>query len=164
MKKFLILLLPVLMLSACNSNQPNASKDDSGATETNTTKRYEFELTKDNLWYFVDSAPSETGNTNYKTLYYTFQGVLSYAYYDNVVIHLDYDIVGMGKPGSYSYPTTTHKADIEFKLNASGSGVLTLPYDYVPTNAVPTITQTDLYGFNRSLTIKSVSGTVRFAI
>lgn len=154
------------MLIACNSYQSSSSKDDNGATETNTAKRYEFELTKDNLWYFVDSAPSETGNNTYKTLYYTFQGVLSYAYYDNVVIHLDYDIVGMGEPGSgiSIYPTTTHKADVEFKLNASGSGVLTLPYDYVPTNAVPTITETNLYGFNRSLTIKSVSGTVRFAI
>lgn len=163
MKKILF-LIPFLLISAC-TNRTNASKtDDSGATETNTAKRYEFELTKDNLWYFVDSAPSETGNNNYKTLYYTFQGVLSYAYYDNVVIHLDYDIVGMGEPGSFTYPTTTHKADIEFKLNASGSGVLTLPYDYVPANATPTITQTNLYGFNRTLTIKSVSGIVRFAI
>lgn len=164
MKKFLILLLPVLLLTACNSSQLTSSKDDDGAIETNTDKRYEFELTKNNLWYFVDSTPSVTGNSNFETLYYTFQGVLSYAYYDNVVIHLDYDIIGKGEPGGFTYPTTTHKADIEFKLNASGSGVLTLPYDYVPTNAVPTITQTDLYGFNRSLTIKSVTGTVRFAI
>ena len=122
----------IIGLAACTSNQPNtsstsiSSKDDGGAKETDKTQRYEFNLTKDNLWYFIDSAPSESGNSNYKTLYYTFQGVLSYAYYENVVIHFDYDIVGMGEPGSYMYPTTTHKADIEFKLNASGSGLLTL--------------------------------------
>ena len=156
-----------LIATACTSNQqtslPISSKDDGGATETDKTQRYEFSLTKDNLWYFIDSEYSVT-NGNYYSCIYTFAGVLSYAYYENVVIHLDYDIVGMGEPGSYMYPTTTHKADIEFKLNASGSGLLTLPYDYVPSNAVPAITQTDLYGFTRTLTIKSVSGIVRFSI
>lgn len=163
MKK-LLFLIPFLLISAC-TNRTNTSKtDDSGATETQTAKRYEFDLNEDNFWYFVDSAPSETGNNYYKTLLYTFEGVLKFAYYDNVIVHLDYNIVGAGEPGSPYYPSTSHKADIEFKLNASGSGVLTLPYNYVPANAIPTITQTDLYGFNRSLTIKSVSGTVRFAI
>lgn len=167
MKKILF-LLPIFLLVSCNSSQLNTSlnslKNDGDATETDKTQRYEFSLTKDNLWYFIDSSPSDNGNNSYKTLYYTFQGVLSYAYYENVIIHLDYDIVGMGEPGSYMYPTTTHKADIEFKLNASGSGILSLPYDYVPSNAVPAISETTLYGFERTLTIKSVSGIVRFAI
>ena len=162
MKKTFFLTLPLLMLSACN-NQPNESKkDDNGTVETQIVKRYDFELNKDNLWYFIDSAPSERGDGSYATLLYTFQGVLNYAYYDSVVVHFDYDIVGVGVNGNSYYPSTTHKADIEFKLNASGSGVLSLPYSYVPPNAVPTITQDSLYGFQRSLTIKSVSGTVRF--
>ena len=164
MRKFLILLLPVLMLTGCNSNQPSSSKDDSGATETNTTKRYEFELTKHNLWYFVDSAQSTTGNNNYTTLHYAFQGVLSYAYYDNVVINLKYSLVGKGEPGSPYYPSTSHTAAIAFKLNAAGSGTLSLSYEYVPENAVPNITQSDVSGFNRTLEITSVTGTVRFAI
>lgn len=164
MKKTLLLLLPVLILASCNSNQPNSSSDSSKqnteATETDKTQRYEFNLTKDNLWYFIDSSYSLSSNNDYYSCIYVFEGVLSYAYYDNVVIHFDYDIVGKG---GYN-PTGTYKADIELKLNAAGNGGVNLPYDYVPANITPTFSGDSLYGYNRSLSIKSVSGTVRFAI
>ena len=159
MKKALF-VLPLLMLSACNNQQAASPTNGCCVVGASETQRYAFELNAENMWYFIDSEPSETGGMN-STLFYTFQGVLSFAYYDNVIVHLDYDIVGIG--GSM-YPSTTHKADVAFKLNASGSGVLSLPCDYVPQNAEPEIPGTSLYGFNRSLTIKSVSGTVRFAI
>ncbi|MBO5578413.1 MAG: hypothetical protein J5955_04885 [Bacilli bacterium] len=161
MKKLLLFLLPILMLSACNSNQSTSSKDDSGATETDKAKRYEFDLTKDNLWYFIDSAYSTSGNSNYYSCNYVFQGVLSYAYYDNVIVHLDYNIVGQG--GGY-YPEGTYYADIEVKLNAAGNGGVSLDYEYIPSNITPAFTGTSLYGYSRTLSIKSVSGTVRFAI
>ena len=165
MKKVLV-LLPILLLSACganrnNSNLPSSSTD---AVETDKTQRYEFELNKDNLWYFIDSTYSTSGSESYKTCIYSFQGVLSYAYYDHVIVYLDYDIVGMGEQGSPYYPSTTYKAKIQFELNAAGNGILSLSYDYVPENAVPKITAQTLYGFNRSLTITSVTGVVRFAI
>jgi hypothetical protein len=161
MKKMLLFLLPFLMLAACN-NEP--TRNENGATETSTTQRYAFDLTKDNLWYFIESAQSSTGNSTYTTLHYTFKGVLSYAYYDNVVVNIRYSLVGRGEPGSSSYPSTSHTADIAFKLNAAGSGTLSLSYEYVPENAVPAITQNNVSGFNRSLNIMSVTGVVRFAI
>ena len=164
MKKMLLFLLPILMLTACNDQPSESKKNDSGATETSTTQRYEFDLTKDNLWYFIESAQSTTGNNNYTTLHYVFKGVLSYAYYDNIVINIKYSLVGKGEPGSPYYPSTSHTADIAFKLNAAGSGTLSLSYEYVPENAVPTITQSNVSGFDRSLEITSVTGTVRFAI
>lgn len=151
------------MLAACNSNQPSTSQpspSSNEATETDKTQRYEFALTKDNLWYFIDSAYSTSGNSNYYSCVYTFAGVLSYAYYDNVIVHLDYDIIGQG---GYN-PTGTYKADIEVKLNAAGNGGVSLAYDYIPSNITPAFSGDSLYGYNRSLTIKSVSGTVRFAI
>lgn len=164
MRKALIILLPVLMLTACASNQPSSSpessKQNSEATETDKTQRYEFSLTKDNLWYFIDSSYSLSSNNEYYSCIYTFDGVLSYAYYDNVIIHLDYDIVGKGG----IYPTGTYKADIEVKLNAAGNGGVTLAYEYVPTNITPSFSGDSLYGYNRSLSIKSVSGMVRFSI
>lgn len=161
MKKMLF-ILPILILSACNSNQPsNVQTSGSEIVDSSTIQYYEFDLNKNNLWYFIDSTPSESDNGSLRTLYYTFQGVLNYAYYENVVVHLDYD---MSIYDSYSQTTSTHKAGIEFKLNASGSGVLSLPYDYVPNNAIPSISESTLYGFDRLLTIKSVSGKVKFSL
>ena len=153
------------MLASCGSSQPSissasiSSNDDGGAKETDKTQRYEFNLTKDNLWYFIDSEYSVTSG-NYYSCVYTFAGVLNYAYYENVVIHLDYDIVGQGG----IYPTGTYKADVEVKLNAAGCGGVSLAYNYIPDNITPEYNETSFYGCNRSLSIKSVSGTIRFSI
>ena len=167
MKKIFLMILPLLMLTACDSKENKTSKtsttEEGFTTETNENKKYEFALTMDNYWYFIDAFQTQTGSNN-TTLVYTFEGVLSFAYYDHVVFHIDYDIVGRGQPGDFHYPTTTHKADIEVKLNAGGNGGVSLPQDYVPENAIPSISENTLSGFYRTLTIKSVSGTVRFSI
>ncbi len=165
MKKIILLLISSVMLMGCHGSKTNQETTSStDVVETDKTQRYEFDLTKDNLWYFIDSAYSTANSSSYYyTCIYTFSGVLSYAYYENVTIYLDYDIV-RNYEGGGNYPSETHKAKIEFKLNAGGNGVLSLPYDYVPENAVPKITGSTLYGYSRTLTITSVTGKVKFAI
>ena len=162
-----LLFFCCLLLTSCNTNSETTTESQQNAdTQSIAVERHEVELNKDNLSYYVNVSFDYFNTTgNYRETYTcTLSGVLSYAFYDNVVVTLNYDIVGKGEPGSYSYPTTTHQAKVDVKLNAAGGGYVALPYDYVPSNAVPAIEQTNLSGFNRSLSVASVAGKVIYII
>ena len=168
MRKGIFLLLPLILITGCTNNASTQNQDQSNKqeqiSETDKTVRYDIALTKDNLWYYIDYSFTSSGNSDYETVSCSFAGVLSYAYYDNVVIKMNYNIVGRGEPGSIYYPSTSHVAKVELKLNAAGCGGLAYKYDYVPENATPAITQGSLSGFNRSFEITAVEGMVHFAI
>lgn len=162
-----ILVFCTLLLTSCGINNETISEtQQNNNISSNAVERHEIELNKNNLSYYVDVSFSyfNTSGNYRETHTCTISGVLSYALYDNVVVTLNYDIVGRGEPGSYSYPTTTHQAKIEVKLNAGGGGYVALPYDYVPSNAIPAITQDNLSGFDRSLSVASVTGRVLYVI
>lgn len=163
MKKLILVLLSVFILSSCNSNSNKVTppKDDKAITETPATKKYEINLNKSNLWRFVDSeySPDEYIN-NYRCIY-VFRGVLSYAYYDNVVIYLKYKIICRG---GFCDSEPTYYANIEVKLNAAGNGGVSLDRKYIPRNITPAFNGESFDRYNRSLSIESISGTVRFNI
>lgn len=164
MKKSLILLLLSFALISCSSGQAAPSTDklasSQTAVETDKTRRYEFDLTMDNYWKFIDVRDTSTTG-NYETLSFTFSGVLSYAYYEDVRFTVDYKAHGAG--GIYS-PSGDYEAKIVKELNAGGNGVLNLPYDYIPEETTPAFSGASFYGYERTISILGVSGKVLFAI
>ena len=149
------------MLCSCGTNKSGVSSNDPNAPiETEKVKRYEFDLSLDNYWYFIDVTSENTSTHNAGYIDYSFKGVLSYAYYENVSFVIDYRIHGEG--GIY-HPSGDYQADIIMKLNASGSGVFYLKYDFIPDNFTPSFTGDSVSDYQRSSSIKSVSGKVIFS-
>lgn len=163
-KKALLVLIPVLAISACTDKTSSEESKQQGSssntqiTEKDKTTKYDIEITLDNLWYYFDYSISKTTTTAYYSVKCEFKGLLSYAYYENVVVKLEYKAVRGGE-----FPKT-YTAQDELKLNAAGSGTKIYAYDYIPENATPKVSESDLYGFDRSAEIVGVEGKVRFAI
>ena len=94
------------------------------------------------------------GTTSYYTVACTCNGVLSFAYYEDVKFVANYKIQGT---------SANYEAKITKEPNAGGNGSIVLPYDYVPENITPSFNGSNLYGYERSLVIESVSGKVLFS-
>ena len=95
-KKALFLIVPVLLISACTdetssakSEQQQSSSNKTQITENDKTTKYDIDITLDNLWYYFDYSISKTTTTAYYSVKCEFKGLLSYAYYEDVVVKLE---------------------------------------------------------------------------
>lgn len=118
-KFFTLISLLVVSLSSCGSktNESEDVRQEASVAQTEQMKKYNIVLTLDNYRTYIDQRYIATESY---TSYY-FQGSLSYAFYDNVVIRAnnpnsgggDYDIHlsagGYGRFWSSSRYTTEHK-------------------------------------------------------
>lgn len=150
MKKLLNCLILALLVTlsfslvACKNYNKSANEN----TE-NKLQHYEIELTLDNYWKFIDV--SLNGRT------YTFNGVLSYAYYIDVQVEITRTL-------SSEYTTNTFSKIETIKLNASGS-IIYVANDY-SFDEVKQLLQVDGYmgSYRDSATIKKIGGKVIFSI
>ncbi len=158
MKRHLLLAaLIAATICSCGGNGTDKNSDSSSdgnlITKNSEAKHYEFDLTVENYWKFINVEITK-GTTSYYTVACTFNGVLSFAYYEDVKFVASYKIQGT---------SANYEAKITKELNAGGNGSIVLPYDYVPENITPSFNGSNLYGYERSLTIESVSGKVLFS-
>lgn len=142
----ILALLVTLMFTmvACNDYDNPANKN-----TNNQMQYYEIPLTLDNYWQFIDVSLS--GRT------YTFNGVLSYAYYIDVQVDLTRTITSEDTTNTFSKIETV-------KLNASGSMIYTAnEYSF---DEVKQLLQVNGYmsSYRDSATIKKIVGKVIFSI
>ena len=178
MKKLLIALLTFAMLFslvACEGTDTpeitkstpsaaNNTADSNQATTDSTTPVIQqpinnqrvIELNMDNYQSFLTCS---TGNIS------SVSGVLLYAYYENVVV--TYNVIY--QPKSYYPGADSYQGDFSIVLNAAGNATFSIESSDVLAvlkpvngNSYEDLTDLGLAGYDKTITLKSVSGKVIF--
>ena len=146
-KRFSIILL---LLTLCCVTIFFVGCDDSSANNNvkdSNENYYNIDLTMDNHWKFLDWDKRNN----------QFTGVLSYAYYDNVVITLQRKIIS-------EYTTNTYSENYTIELNAAGCKTYSFT-EYTFDQIKELLNHTDyLSSYSNEITIINVSGKVQFSI
>lgn len=146
-KRFSIILL---LLTLCCVTIFFVGCDDSSANNNvkdSNENYYNIDLTMDNHWKFLDWDKRNN----------QFTGVLSYAYYDNVVITLQRKIIS-------EYTTNTYSENYTIELNAAGCKTYSFT-DYTFDQIKELLNHTGyLSSYSNEITIINISGKVQFSI
>lgn len=146
-KRFSIILL---LLTLCCVTIFFVGCDDSSANNNvkdSNENHYNIDLTMDNHWKFLDWDKRNN----------QFTGVLSYAYYDNVVITLQRKIIS-------EYTTNTYSENYTIELNAAGCKTYSFT-EYTFDQIKELLNHTGYLGsYGNEITIISISGKVQFSI
>ncbi len=146
-KRFSIILL---LLTLCCVTIFFVGCDDSSANNNvkdSNKNYYNIDLTMDNHWKFLDWDKRNN----------QFTGVLSYAYYDNVVITLQRKIIS-------EYTTNTYSENYTIELNTAGCKTYSFT-EYTFDQIKELLNHTGYLGsYGNEITIISISGKVQFSI
>lgn len=146
-KRFSIILL---LLTLCCVTIFFVGCDDSSANNNvrdSNENYYNIDLTMDNHWKFLDWDKRNN----------QFTGVLSYAYYDNVVITLQRKIIS-------EYTTNTYSENYTIELNTAGCKTYSFT-EYTFDQIKELLNHTGYLGsYGNEITIISISGKVQFSI
>lgn len=146
-KRFSIILL---LLTLCCVTIFFVGCDDSSANNNvkdSNENYYNIDLTMDNHWKFLDWDKRNN----------QFTGVLSYAYYDNVVITLQRKIIS-------EYTTNTYSENYTIELNTAGCKTYSFT-EYTFDQIKELLNHTGYLGsYGKEITIISISGKVQFSI
>lgn len=167
---FILCIFCIINLSSCNETVSRDSDClNSSVYETDKIKRYDISLNTENYWKYIDiTGVFDLNKNKYDYLIYKINGVLSFAYYEDIIITFDYYVHQINGTTEYN-----HHADIEVKLNAGGNCQESIiRYDDVSYNFTPALVShmygqnnvTSLYDYDRHLSVKNISGIVRFSI
>lgn len=112
----------LLVFAACDDEKSGESIEETDSTNqsdtTNQAQHYEIELSKDNYKKYINYSITETtpNALNQKGNFYEFKGVLSYAYYKDVVVTLN---------AQYEEPSweggETYNFNFSIELDAAGN-------------------------------------------
>ena len=146
-KRFSIILLLLtlccvtILFVGCDDSSTNNNVKDSNENY------YNVDLTMDNYWKFLDWDKRNN----------QFTGVLSYAYYDNVVITLQRKIIS-------EYTTNTYSENYTIELNAAGCKTYSFT-EYTFDQIKELLNHTGyLSSYSNEITIINISGKVQFSI
>ena len=146
-KRFSIILLLLtlccvtILFVGCDDSSTNNNVKDSNENY------YNIDLTMDNYWKFLDWDKRNN----------QFTGVLSYAYYDNVVITLQRKIIS-------EYTTNTYSENYTIELNAAGCKTYSFT-EYTFDQIKELLNHTGYLGsYSNEITIINISGKVQFSI
>lgn len=146
-KRFSIILLLLtlccvtIFFVGCDDSSTNNNVKDSNENY------YNVDLTMDNYWKFLDWDKRNN----------QFTGVLSYAYYDNVVITLQRKIIS-------EYTTNTYSENYTIELNAAGCKTYSFT-EYTFDQIKELLNHTGYLGsYSNEITIINISGKVQFSI
>ena len=146
-KRFSIILLLLtlccvtIFFVGCDDSSTNNNVKDSNKNY------YNIDLTMDNYWKFLDWDKRNN----------QFTGVLSYAYYDNVVITLQRKIIS-------EYTTNTYSENYTIELNAAGCKTYSFT-EYTFDQIKELLNHTGyLSSYSNEITIINISGKVQFSI
>lgn len=142
--------------AACAEEQSNTSTD--GSNSENQLHHYEIELNMDNYEKYIKYSITETtaNALNQKGNFYDFKGVLSYAYYDSVIITLKAQYTEPSWEGGESY-----NFDFSIELDAAGN------FSFYTNNQVALDKLNWTYyrpGTTSEIVVTAVSGKVIFDI
>lgn len=125
----------------CDNNFANNNQEDSNENY------YNIDLTMDNHWKFLDWDKQNN----------QFTGVLSYAYYDNIIITLQRKIVS-------EYTENTYTENYTIELNTAGCKNYAFK-EYTFDQIKELLNHTGyLSSYSNEVTIINITGTVRFSI
>lgn len=164
MKKRLFSLMIMLItlccmvfgLGACGDGKSDTPVDDSDST--NQSHHYEKELTLANFDEFISFTSNYSQLTNFED-YHELKGVLTYAYYENVVVTFHVVYVQNG----YNYADTTYSGNFVVKLDASGSSSF-YGNDTKLLQAIKYSSYEKYKTKSREVTLVGVSGKVIFSL
>lgn len=146
-KRFSIILLLLtlccvtIFFVGCDDSSTNNNVKDSNENY------YNVDLTMDNYWKFLDWDKRNN----------QFTGVLSYAYYDNVVITLQRKIIS-------EYTTNTYSENYTIELNVAGCKTYSFT-EYTFDQIKELLNHTGYLGsYSNEITIINISGKVQFSI
>ena len=146
------MLFAGFLLTGCTGSAPKM-------TSSSGPERFEFSLTKENYQDFLDFRIYDESSLHQANIQVSCQGVLSYAYYENVRITLLFTAVGVDYSGG---PEVTRTGTETIKLNAAGNYSHIYTYEYIPEDIEPAFTRDSFYGYATSMTLENISGRVLF--
>ena len=172
MKKISLMFLSifVLILSSCGNSNTQENKPTDGnkdiieSREIESNKRYEIDLTIDNFWrYFSNDRTEYTSNGSSAKITYENQGILNFAYYENVIFTLEISYQ-YKNTGTWPYKEAEGKLDtinLEMKANGYGSYI----YNYAKYQSVfESLPSYNQYYVTSIVNVVNVSGKVVFSI
>ncbi len=131
----------MIVFTGCkDNNSPNN-------TSENNERYYNVNLSLENYWKYLDWDKRNN----------QFNGVLTFAYYENVIVTIQRKIVS-------EYTENTYSENYSVELNAAGSKIYTFT-EYTFEQIKELLNHTGyLSSYNDEVTIIDVSGTVQFSI
>ena len=168
MKKMIsfLLICTLFVLTACSSKKTTTTMvttDEHRAIEDDKNKRYEFDLTMDNYWKFFDNTQVEymASAETYNEIKYINKGILSYAYYEDVVFTLELSYTKHNKYAENEEDRNIHTTigNVYLPMKADGSGIFVYAYNYLGDT-----TEQSLYWSTRYLKVVGISGKVIFSM
>ena len=150
MKSKLHLILAVLILStfilcACSTDKDKMNTGENIKTDSN--HYYDIDLSTENYWKYLDWDKKNN----------QFMGVLSYAYYENVIVTIQRKIVS-------EYTENTYTENYAIELNAAGCKNYSFTeYTFDQINEL--LNHTGYLGsYSNEITIINISGSIQFSI
>ena len=115
-------IFSLLVFGSCNDEKSNTSTEESNSTNqsdlTDQPQHYEIELNKDNYEKYIKDSITETtpNSLNKNGNFYEFKGVLTYAYYQEVIVTLDAQYIAPSWEGGETY-----NFNFSIELDAAGN-------------------------------------------
>ena len=156
----LVLICGCASANATNDSQQKMNQSSCSCEDGTTT----VSLTKDNISTYFNV--TETGKNGYTMQDFTisFEGVLSFAVYENVIVTLNMHIYA--EDGSPYYVAKNDDYERKIQLNAAGEGSSTLYYfDSSIDHVIDTgLGYNNLINYECTWSIKSISGNVKYRL
>ena len=160
MKKicFIILTLSMFVLCSCSNKTTKSivTKDENGMIVDDKIRHYEIDLNMDNYWKYFENTVNEysAGANSHDTIEYENLGVLSFAYYENVIFtfELSCEIKNSGELIHYDLGT------IQIETKADGYCKYRFPTKYEIDG-----TERDMYFYTKKLEVVSITGKIVFS-
>ena len=147
------------MVSTSEADVESVVSEDNIQNDTGTFRHYTISLS---MYNYVSFFGIEYSSGQSAKL--TASGVLTFAYYENVVITALCTYEYSSPFGNMNCDNAVYTAVTKIKLNASGNGSVIFAYDYIPDNIIPEFTDSSAGLFSKRFEIIDVEGTILFTV
>lgn len=147
------------MVSTSEADVESVVSEDNIQNDTGTFRHYTISLSMYNYNTFFGIEYSSG-----KSAKLIVSGVLTFAYYENVVVTALCTYKYSSPFGNMNCDNAVYTAETEINLNAAGNGTVIFSTDYIPDNIKPEFTDGAASVFSKSFEIIDVEGTILFTV